>query len=52
MDVLVQKLRITHGRVSEVTTQRSATHTFRNGRIVEIRPLILWGLRGVFFEAF
>ena len=28
------------------------THTLWNGRIVEIRPLILWGLRGGFSDAF
>ncbi len=28
------------------------SHTLWNGRIGEIRPLILWGLGGLFFEAF
>lgn len=30
----------------------SKTHTFWDSRIGEIRPLILWGLGGRFFEAF
>ena len=28
------------------------THTFRNGRIVEILPLMLWGLGGLLCEVF
>jgi hypothetical protein len=40
---------ITCGEFAEL---RFATHTLWNRRIEEIRPLILWGLGGVFFEAF
>ena len=37
---------------SSLPTRCPRTHTLWNGRIGEIRPLILWGLGGLFFEGF